>query len=235
MAYVYKNKSDEKAIVNCLKGVLTTLKIENIKVDATHRIHSPILSGKITTKQKKQLVKLIANQCKVKSFEDLIVENNDYDIKISTINFKLDGVNNIGTITGMVNSAIEQQEIISSFTTAVNKHYGSWTIEHEILIYKQVNKSEFSIDISLVFSAISLVRLIDITFINNQLIIKGLVRNKHKKDMTISQLQQIFQGDLEIINQLEQVTVEDTKIEGLEIEISPIELLEIKPPNKTKK
>ena len=234
MAYVYKNKFDEETLIYCINGVQTTLKIDNIEVDTADRINSPIISGKTSTKLKKQFLKLIAGECKVQSFVDLIVENNDYDIKISSINFKLDGFNKIGTITGMVNSAFEQKDILSSFTTAVNKHYGPWTIKHEILIYKQVKKNEFSIDISLVFSALSQVKLTDITFINNQLIIKGLVRNSTIEHQTISLLYQIFQDELEIINQLEAVIKQDNDIEGLEIEFEPIELPDLKRGNKSK-
>jgi len=230
MASIYFKKSDEKALVECVNKVSTSLNIIGLKTDVSGRVDSPIISGKTSTKDKQAFKQLITEQCQIHSFEDLIVEENEFDLKIAHINFKLDGFNQVGTITGIVNSVNEQQETLANFTDALNKHYGPWTIMHDIIVSKQVDNSEFSINISLVFAAISLIRVTDITLTNNQIIVKGLVRSKSDEQQSISQLQQIFQSDLEIVNQLEAVVKEAGEAEELEIELTPFELPEIKPP-----
>lgn len=220
----FKQKSDEKALVNCVENILTTVKPNTIKIDASGRLDSPIISGTTSINNKKKFVHLINTLCNIQSFEDMIVGANDASINVSNINFTLDGYNQTGTITGLVNNAIEKEEILSNFTEAVNENYGPWTIQHQIITSKLVKDSDFAIDLTLVFQGISLIRSTDITFINKQIIVKGFVRNNSQLEQTLMQLNQIFQEDLEIIHQLVAVTKEENEIEKIEIELDPIEL-----------
>jgi len=230
IAYAYKNKYDENKVVTCLNGVVNELNLSHIEIDVRGRLDSPVISGKVYKDQKKQFLKLIKGKCDVVSFEDFITIHSKFEEEIAQVNFTLDSVNNIATIIGLVNSSIEQQEILNSFTAAVNKHYGPWTIKHEIITSKNVSQKDFSIDITLIFTAISLVKVTDISFIENKLIVKGLVRNESTLEQTTKQINQLFSDELQIINQLENVVIEETDdIEVLEIDLGPIELLELNP------
>ena len=233
MAYSYTNKAEENNLNDCFNEVINALDIKTLNIDIKDRLKSPIISGKVKIQQKISLIKKLSNDCQLQSFEDMIEVEDGINDRISHINFTLDGVNFIASIRGLVNSPIEQKEVLSSFIAAVNQHYGSWTIHHEILVSKEVKKSEYAIDISLVFSAISMIKLTDITFIENKLIVKGLVRNISQEEQTLSQLNQIFQADLEIINQIQQVIIDEPEYEGLDIDIQPMELPDLKPKKDT--
>jgi hypothetical protein len=225
-AVSFNSKTKYESLVNCITGIAITLKLDDINIEQSENAESPLITGKTTLKQKKQLVRQMSDVCGIQSFEDFIEVQSEANDKIASINFKLDSVNNIATITGQVNSGFEHKRILSSFTDAVNQHYGPWEIQHKILISKNVKKNEFAIDITLVFSAISQVKLTDITVTNKKLTIKGLVRNNNIEKQTIKKLEQIFEGELNIINQLKPVIIEKSDIENIKFE----DLIEVKPP-----
>jgi len=229
LVYTYKVNSDERKLEKCFDDVLNSINITTLNIDVVNRLNSPIISGKINSKQKKLFLDILSQNCKLQSFEDLIEVVDESFIKTSHINFTLDRVNEIASIKGMVNSSIEQRQILSNFTDSVNLHYGPWTIQHEILVFKEVERNEFAIDISLIFPAILLVKVTDITFIKNKLIVKGLVRNIEDKQQTLKKLNQLFQDELEIVDEIQFVTLLEEDFKGIEIDMDPIELLDTKP------
>jgi len=83
-----------------------------------------------------------------------------------------------------------------------------------------------AIYITLLMSSLNNVKLTDITIEKGQLIIKRLVRDKLREQLTIALLQQLFEKDLTIINQLELVIINDTTIEKIEVDLVPLPKLE---------
>ncbi|MFK8010605.1 MAG: hypothetical protein AB8B80_01100 [Marinicellaceae bacterium] len=218
VGYFHRINVLEEKMTQCLTETFNTLDITTLNIEVENRSDAPIVSGKVTHKQKQELINVINKSCGIETFIDNIEGYNENDITEAYINFELDGFNQKATIIGLVNSAFEHKAILTNFSQAINQHYGEWTIEHEILISKLVQKKEFEIDLTLALSALSLVKKTDLTLINDRLIIKGLVRNKTKLESTIKQLNELFQEEKIIVNQLQEVILEPNKIKPLELE-----------------
>jgi hypothetical protein len=200
---------------NCL-NILK--KSAQISVDSNH--NTIVLSGSATTEDHQKILQLVEAQC-----QDLSIQNN---IKIksgladSWLNFKIDHVNSKITILGIVNNQGDIDSILSSFSGSLP----DMSIEYEIDLNNNAEDKNFAVTIMLILSAIDDIKLVDINLQKKDLIIKGLVRDKLREQQALMKLNQIFDDELNIINQLELVINNKPDIDKLEFEKAPLPKLE---------
>ncbi len=235
--FVIKDGYDEKQITTCIEEILISQQISSIQATTKNRGQKPVLTGKLTQEVKFKLLNSINNRCHVIEIQDFIeVIEPPISIKAS-LNFKIDHVNNIIYISGLVMNQQQVDNILHSFTTAIKDNFPvsevDWTLSPNILIDENVQAVNFSIYITLLFTAIDTIKLTDITIENKQFILKGLIRDKIREKETLSKIRQLFDSEYQIINQLELVVQFKPDIQDIEFEPFSPPLFE-KPRNNPK-
>ncbi|MBL4772562.1 MAG: hypothetical protein JKX98_02840 [Alcanivoracaceae bacterium] len=214
------NTNTEKYIALCVNEILNKAEISSIQIETKNRGKSPILKG-VTSKKKKDLVlKLLDSQCGVVEFQDFIEVKTKIEKVEAWLNFKIDNVNNIITVSGQVGSQTELHEILNSFAT------NDKSITHSLSINKQIPTIDFAIDVTLIMASIENIKLADISISSSEIILKGLVRDQIRENETISKLERIFFAEKTINNQLELVVKHTKNIEGLKFDFTPVPTLE---------
>jgi len=214
----YQAKKLEQELYQCIQNILINTQTTEIQIDTKNRGMSPLLSG-ITTLSKKQTIKnRVIQLCRVNDIEDFIEIKTHPNRLQPFINFNIDDVNKIISIKGVVNNQVESEDILKSFKTAKS----NMLIQHDISIDSKVPSKDFAIDITLLLSSIDAIRVADISFKNEKLILKGLVRDKYIKQSTLDKLHQLFDDAFIIDDKLQLVA--DNKIELNNLKYKPISM-----------
>ena len=173
-----------------------------------------ILSGSISADRHEVVVQLIEEQCRNLTIQNNIKINAKSKFSESWLNFKIDHVNQKITILGIVNNQGDIDSILKSFSESLP----NMSIEYEIDLDKHVKDKNFAVTTMLILTVIDEIKLIDINLYKQDLIIKGLVRDKLREQQALIKLNQIFENELNIINQLELVINNKPEIDKLEFE-----------------
>ncbi|VAW36959.1 hypothetical protein MNBD_GAMMA01-1853 [hydrothermal vent metagenome] len=226
MSYLFYFKAyiSEKLLAQCINNILLQTKIDSIQVDTANRGKSPVLTGLASQKNKDALLKTINQNCDILELHDLIKVKVAIKTVGTYLGFQIDNAHNIVTIEGLVSNQSERENILDSFTSAMT----DMTIKHDIKIDARAKSTDYAMYITLLLASIANIQLADITIQNNELRLKGLVRDKTREQQTLNILQQLFQDDLKIINQLELVVKFKPDIEALKFENMPMPLLDPK-------
>lgn len=221
----FQKHYSEKQITNCISEVLLITKIQGIQIITKDRGKKPILKGKLYLDEKEKLFNSIYKQCDVEEIQDLVDITSEFKIFMASINIQIDYFNHLVNVKGMLKNQLAIDDLLETFNTAIQDNLTEpdqeWTISSNIIINRKVEATDFSLYITLLFTAIDNIRATDMTFENDQLILKGLVRNEAKENETMVQINQLLADELTIINQLERVIKNDIKIEALEFEPLP--------------
>ena len=212
--FFYWSMGTEKRISNCIDKLIADNNLQNITSKTQNRGKFPILEGELTKEQHKHLISQIQQTCDVAEVQDFIkVVENEAPL-FAELNIQIDSFNHIIYLRGVVNDKREHDDIIEN-VMAVSPDY---TLSHQIYIDDRVKKIEFAENIALLIPAISEIKYSDITVSENQVILKGLIRDKIRFDETMSQLNELLADNFEIINQLELGIETEIEIENLEFE-----------------
>jgi len=178
----------------------------------------PILNGSATAQSRKEIIESISRQCQLVEIQDFIEVTDNPNKSVAYINFSIDEANALVSIKGVVKNKKLRDATLQSFTDAIaNK-----TITENIKINPRVKKEDFSMTITLLLASIDSIKLSNITLKNKQIIIKGLVRDKHREAETINTLKQLFADDFTLINELERVVPLDSEIQDIQLELMPL-------------
>lgn len=222
---VFKSWHEETQLTNCIQKTLNSQQIVNIEATIKNRGQKPILSGKLTQEKKDTLLNAINNQCEVTEIQDFIEIIEPPVTIASSLNFKIDYVNNTINVSGLVNNQQQIDNILNSFKNAIKDNFPpsdlDWTLAHDISMDNNSQKFDFDIHITLLFTAIHNIKLADITLEKNQLILKGIVRDQIREKETLSKIKRLFDDKYTIINQLELVIKLKPDIPGIRFEKLP--------------
>ena len=220
-----KNIYDEKQLHQCITNVLAKEKVESITASTQNRGKKPILKGAISESQKNKLFAKLYKQCGIKEIQDFVEISNPGKSVHSSLNFQIDHVNNIINIAGIANNQNDIDNVLNSFRTAIVNNMPTsdipWTLSPDISINKLASQIDFSVTITLLFSAIDNIKLTDILIENNQLTLKGLVRDKVSKNETSKKIEQLFNDEFTIINELEIVIKHQLEKPLIKIDLLP--------------
>ena len=209
---IYKYRS-HKQRENCISLLAQS---EQISMDTSN--NSIILSGSTNIDNHETIVQLINKQCQNITIQNSIKIETKLKLAESWLTFKIDHVNNKVSVFGIVNSQDDIDNILSSFSESLP----NMSIAYEIDLNKNVNDKDFAVSILLILTAIDEIKLIDISLQKQNLTIKGLARDKLREQQTLMKLNQIFEGEYNIINQLELVINNKPDIEKLKFEKIPL-------------
>lgn len=222
-----KDSYMENQLNQCISSTLAKKGIETIQITTKDRGKKPILKGNLNLSQKDILFEFLNQQCNIEEIQDFINISTPIKPIYSTLNFQIDHVNNVINISGIANNQNQIDNILSSFETAIQNNMPSnltnsetpWTLSPDITINNQANVIDFSIAITLLFSAIDNIKLTDISIKNNLLTLNGLVRDQVSKNETINKIEQLFSDEYTIVNQLETVLKLKPDMPAFQIEI----------------
>ena len=226
LAALYLLRNPENEINNCINAILTSSTGHSLYIETKNRGNTPLLKGKADKKNKELIKNLIEKKCGPINLQDLAEESLYLPITTPSLSFEIDTVNNIIVINGSVNSKTEVSNIINSFNNALNDTQQAFTLKHDFKTDRAIRSSEYDIFVTLIIPSINNVQLAQISINNDQLTIKGLVRDKNREQETINQLTALFAEDLQIINQLELVVKHEPIIEKFKFEITPLPTIE---------
>jgi|GEM_PF-1898407 len=220
----------ENQLSNCISQVLSQTGSQGIEIIAKDRGDKPILKGKLYLGEKEKLFVSIYKQCEVEEIQDFIEITSENTVFIESINIQIDYFNHLVNVKGTLKNQLAIDDLLESFNTAIRDNLTEsneeWTLSPNIIISRKVESIDFSIYVTLLFTAIDNIRATDITIENNQLILNGLVRNKEKEIETMDKIYQLFADELTIVNQLELVIKNNIEIEKIEIEPLPLPSLD---------
>ncbi|HHL31561.1 MAG TPA: hypothetical protein ENJ41_03170, partial [Oceanospirillales bacterium] len=103
LAVLFQNhrlRSAEKDRAECINKLLIAKHIDGVEVDYHNRGTSPVLQGTIAADKKQLLWQTLNNQCGISEFQDFINVIKDKHLTKTWLNFSIDNVNNIITLTG---------------------------------------------------------------------------------------------------------------------------------------
>ncbi|MBL4660740.1 MAG: hypothetical protein JKY19_10320 [Alcanivoracaceae bacterium] len=224
--YILTNDTNtEKKIAQCINKILDDAKIDAIDIDTKDRGSSPIIKGIVSKQHKAKVLSLLKGQCGITELQDFVEIKTITKVLHPWLNFKIDNVNNIITVSGQVHSQSELDDILTSFAT------NDKTVVHNLSVNELISASDYAIYSTLIMASADNIQLADITINKGEIILKGLVRDKIRERETLLKLQQIFTDEMTIINQLELVVKHRREIEGLKFDLAPMPILQ--PPNKT--
>ena len=220
------NTNTEEQIAQCINTILDDAKFNAIDIETKNRGNSPIIKGIVSKQDKGKALSLLKGQCGITELQDFVEIKAITKVLQPWLNFKIDNVNNIITVSGQVHSQSELDDILASFAT------NDKTIVHSLSFAQHIPANDYAVYVILIMASIENIQLADITINNGNVTLKGLVRDKIREKETLSKLQQIFIDEMKIINQLELVVKHRREIEGLKFDIVPLPAL--KPPNQNK-
>ncbi len=217
-----KEEYDEKQLTKCIDEIIISQQINSIQATIKNRGKKPILKGFLTQEKKNKIIDSINNQCQIAEIQDFIEIIEPSETIASSLNFKIDYVNNILYISGLVKSQQQIDNILDSFKTAIKDNFPpsdlDWTLSPDISVDANAQATDYAIYITLLFTVIDNIKLADITLENNQLILKGLVRDTVRENETLSGIRRLFDDEFTIDNQLELVVKFKPDIQGIEFE-----------------
>ncbi len=217
-----KEAYDEKQLTICIDEIINSQQINGIQITTKNRGRKPILKGSLTQEKKNKLIDNINNQCQVTEIQDFIGTIESSKPIASSLNFKIDYVNNILYISGLVKSQQQIDHILDSFKTAIKDNFPpsnlDWTLSPNLSVDANAQAIDYAIYITLLFTVIDNIKLADITIENNRIILKGLVRDTIRENETLSGIRQLFDDEFTIDNQLELVVKFKPDIQGIEFE-----------------
>jgi hypothetical protein len=219
--FIFNNNPSESDISECINNILNNSKNHSLVIITKNRGNTPILKGKATLIEKNNIIELVKKKCRSIEIQDFVEIIKQIPINLPSINFKIDHVNNIIIINSLVNNQVDANNILDSFNNAFINQNIPFTIKHDIQTNDKINPSEFDVYITLLIPSISAVRMTDITIKGNQIIVKGLVRDKLREKETIDMLTELFADELIIINQLELV-IQAPVMDKYKYELSPL-------------
>jgi len=216
----------EKKIALCINKILDDAKIDAIDIETKNRGTSPIIKGMVSKQNKNKALGLLKGQCGITELQDFVEIKTIPKTLQPWLNFKIDNVNNIITISGQLHSQSELEDTLASFAT------NDKTIVHSLSVDEHIpTNDDYAVYVTLIMASIENIQLADITINNGNITLKGLVRDKIRETETLLKLQQIFIDEMTITNQLELVVKHQREIEGLKFDLAPMPTLE--PPNQT--
>lgn len=217
-----KDTYDEKQLTTCIDEIIISQQIKDIQVTTKNRGGKPILKGFLTQTKKNKLINSINNQCQVTEIQDFIGTIESSKAIASSLNFKIDYVNNILYISGLVKSQQQIDNILDSFKTAIKGNFPpsnlDWTLSPDLSADANAQAIDYAIYITLLFTVIDNIKLADITIESNRIILKGLVRDTIRENETLSGIRKLFDDEFTIDNQLELVIKFKPDIQGIEFE-----------------
>lgn len=134
------------------------------------------------------------------------------------IDFSIDDYNDTISIYGILGNQHELERIIVNFSDAQPEKI----IKHDVSINESVKSTDFALNLLLILSSISNVKTAEIKFNAKQMTIKGIVLNAKAQILTIKNLRNIFNGDINIVNNLELVFEEETTIDPLDMDFTTL-------------
>lgn len=231
VVYVFaKEVYIEHQLEKCINKILTTEKINSIEVSTKDRGKKPILKGSLEQSEKKLLLEKLIQQCNIEEIQDFIEIDNPETLVHSSLNFQIDHVNHVINIAGIANNQKQIDDVLSSFETAIQNNMPiseiPWTLSPDITIKDHASPINFSITITLLFSAIDNIKLTDISIEHNQLTLRGLVRDSDRKKETFNKIEQLLSDEFTIINELEIIIKHQPKLPSFQIEKLPPPIIE---------
>ncbi len=212
--WIYQQNSVPPQI-DCATKIIAEYKL--LTIEKPERNQMPLIKGSVSTKKdKNHIINSLKDKCNLSQFNDFIEISKDLAPQQTWINFSIDNVNEVITVSGEINRQSELQAILDSLATTEKK------VVHSMHINKKVSDHDFAGDITFLLTAIDNIQMADITIYTKEMVIKGLVRDKLRKQQTMHKIEALFTDQFTINNQLETVAKNTAEYEPLDIEFEPL-------------
>lgn len=217
--YWFHEKNSVSSQIEC--AITITTGYEQLIIENRGKSQIPLIKGFVSTqKDKLQLIKSLNDNCQISEFDDFIEISKDLSQQDTWINFSIDNVNNVITVSGEINRQTELQAVLDSLATTEKN------VVHSIHINKNVANHDFAQDITFLLTAIDNIQMADITIYPKEMVLKGLVRDKLRQRETINKVEALFADQLTINDQLETVAKNNAEYETPDIEFAPLPSLD---------
>jgi hypothetical protein len=222
-------KSVENTIDKCVSELLNKAGLTQLSINTKDRYKSPVLSGPATKNTHKKAIKLLENKCEIEQLNDLVNIIKDPNEKLAKIEFETDEFNKTISIKGQ----LTHQEEVTEILQLLKINYPDYIILENLVADETIESSDIVINLTLALSQIEEIELTEITLTNLSITLKGLVRDKETKKQVLQNFNDLFNTDLIIVDQLEEVLKrkieEQIKLENDDLEIIKMDFNTIPP------
>ncbi|MCF6289349.1 MAG: hypothetical protein L3J53_08980 [Proteobacteria bacterium] len=132
------------------------------------------------------------------------------------VDFSIDNFNKTITLHGIVGNQKELDDIMQNFAST----HADKSISHDITIDARLRSTDFALNLSLLLAVITDVKVAEVKFTAKQIELKGLTLDKQSETQTMLKLQQLFADEFVIVNNLELVFKDNTRIKDIKFELS---------------
>ncbi len=142
---------------------------------------------------------------------------------IAWLQFEIDEVNNIISITGKLKKQKQIKEVLAIFFD----NFPNMTLAHDIQIDVLIKPNNSLMNhLSYILPSIKPIKRTRIKLTEDTLILEGLVRDEQREKLVLSMLDQLFNDEINIDNKLEKVIKDNNNIKPLEFSLPDVPAVE---------